>query len=201
MAKKSADSQPPAYWKSFESFVDEFKGETDRAAVILGAAKLDALLGQILDRHLAPSLSSNDELLDGDSPLATFSARVNACYRLRLISADFAKSLHLVRRIRNSFAHEISGVSLEHGSHSDRLKSLLLPLRPLPFFTYFRDHYFGASTPGSDFRACLAMMAGRLEARLEETQPIAADGAWNFLLKVWEEEVNAKNEAPSTGAT
>lgn len=197
----SKDEQPPAYWAAFESFVNEFKGETDRAAVILGAAKLDAVLAQILDRHFAPSLSSIDELLDGDSPLATFSARINVCYRLQLISAEFAKALHLVRRIRNSFAHEISGVSLEHGAHSDRLKSLLMPIRPLPFFKLFRDHYFGVSTPGSDFKACLAIMAARLEARLEATDPIDADNAWNFVLKSWADEKHNEDDAPSSGAT
>src|SRR2546422_8611501 len=102
-------TEPDLDWDAFAKFVDEFKGESDRAAVILGAAKLDATLGQILDRHLRPSLSSSDELLDGDSPLSTFSARIAVCYRLGLISSEFAKTLHQVRKIRNSFAHELSG--------------------------------------------------------------------------------------------
>jgi len=49
----------------YMKFMNEFKDESDRAAVILGAAKLDTLLYQILDRHFLPSLSASDELLEG----------------------------------------------------------------------------------------------------------------------------------------
>lgn len=195
MAKKN--NQPPFDWNSFTAFVDEFKEESDRAAVILGAAKLDSLLGQILDRRLLPSLGSTDELLEGDSPLSTFSARINTCYRLGLITADFAKALHLVRRIRNSFAHEVSGVSLGSGSHADRVKSLLLPVRNLPFFRSFREHFFGdEETPGANFRTCLALMTGRLEVRLQNTSQIESDGAWPFPVKAWADaDLNKNDEA------
>ena len=182
-------------WAAFKEFVDEFKGESDRAAVILGAAKLDALLAQMLDRYLLPSLGSSDELLEGDSPLSTFSSRINVSYRLGLITPDFAKSLHLVRRIRNSFAHEISGVSLSSGSHSDRLKSLLLPFLPLPFFKEFRAHFFGEETSKSNFRACLSLMAARLETRLNATTQTSNVEAYNVILKAWEnEEITMEDE-------
>lgn len=184
--------------KAFQAFVDEFKGESDRAAVILGAAKLDALLAQILDRLLLPSLSSTDELLEGDSPLSTFSARINMCYRLGVISPEFAKSLHLVRRIRNGFAHELSGCSLDSGSHADRLKALLLPLQALPFFSYFRNLFFGNSTPSNDFKACLSMMAARLESRLLHTTTVTTDEVWNFIMISWANEEISSADEPTT---
>lgn len=172
-------------WTSFQAFVAEFKEESDRAAVVLGAAKLDSLLAQILDRFLLPSLSSNDELLEGDSPLATFSSRINVCYRLGLITSDFAKSLHLVRRIRNAFAHETSGCSLTTGSHSDRLKSLLLPLRHLPFFIAFRDHFFKSEGQSAEFRACLSMMAARLESKLNTISQVDGSNSQSFIKTEW----------------
>ncbi len=184
-------------WTAFRAFVEEFKGESDRAAVILGAAKLDSLLAQILDRFLLASLASTDELLEGDAPLATFSARINASYRLGLISSEFAKSLHLVRRIRNAFAHETSGCSLSTGAHSDRLKALLLPLRSLPFFLKFRERHFDEVTPSTDFRACLAMMAARLEARLNATRPVSTDQVWTFPKKSWADEEVTKADEPT----
>ena len=185
----------------FRAFVDEFKNESDRAAVILGAAKIDSLLAQLLDRYLLPSLSSKDELLEGDSPLATFSARINVAYRLGLITADFAKSLHLFRRIRNSFAHEVTGVSLESGPHADRITSLLLPVRKLPFFTYFRNSFIGPSSASNDFRACVALMAGRLEARLEQTEQVTSDDAWNFWVEAWADDKYDEKDAADTSAT
>jgi len=193
VTKKSSDSAFD--WNSFAAFVDEFKEESDRAAVILGAAKLDTLLAQILERRLLPSSASADELLDGDSPLSTFSSRINACYRLGLISADFAKALHLVRRIRNSFAHEVSGVSLGAGPHADRVKSLLLPVQGLHFFKRFREHFFGEEeTPGTNFRTCLALMTGRLEVRLQKTEPIDSKEAWSFPVKSWSDDKLSKDD-------
>jgi hypothetical protein len=187
------------HWSdSFFKFIDEFKGESDRAAVILGAAKLDALLAQLLDRVLLPSIGSNDELLDGDSPLATFSARINACYRLGLIGPAFAKTLHLVRRIRNAFAHEAVGVSLESGAHADRLKSLLLPLHALPFFIEFRDtHFDGESTPSNNFRVCLALLTGRLEALLHQAEPFRVNNDCEFLLDKWKTNKPVEDAKPS----
>jgi hypothetical protein len=178
-----------AQWHSLLSFVTEFKEESDRAAVILGAAKLDALLQQILDRYLRPSLSNSDELLEGDSPLSTFSSRINACYRLGLITPEFAKALHSIRRIRNSFAHELSGASLASGPQYDRLNSLLLPFRPLHFFHEFREEVFGAeSTPSADFKVCLALLAGRLAALLAAVVPVDSSNAADAIVAEWSQE-------------
>ena len=195
---KTPEPQKPLDWNAFKEFVEEFKNESDRAAVILGAAKLDALLGQILDRFLLPCTSSTDELLEGDSPLATFSARINICHRLGLISPQFAKSLHLVRRIRNGFAHELAGCSLNSGSHSDRLKSLLAPLRPLPFYRRFHDRFFDKMTPSTEFKACLAMMAARLETRASATTQVLAEKVWNFPQSSWADPSTGTVSAPST---
>ena len=99
--------------EAFEKFLDEFKSESDRAAVILGAAKLDILLYQLLTKFLIASPAGTDELFDGDAPLGTFSSKINLAHRLGLIDKDFSRALHLIRKIRNSFAHEISGTTLE----------------------------------------------------------------------------------------
>jgi len=186
-------------WSAFRRFVDEFKQESDRAAVILGAAKLDALLCQILDRHFLPALGSNDELLEGDSPLSTFSSRINIGYRLGLISAEFAKALHLVRKIRNSFAHDASGVTLASGPHSDRIRTLTLPLVNLPFFIHFRERFFEDESQPATFRACLALMIARLEFRLMATQTVLNDEAWNFVLKSWADDELNEQDLPDRG--
>jgi hypothetical protein len=88
----------------------EFAKETDRAAVIVAASMLDELLRSILVAKLVPVSSSTDELFDGaNAPLGTFSARIEMAYRVGLISVKFSRDLHLVRRIRNDFAHNIHG--------------------------------------------------------------------------------------------
>lgn len=113
--------------EEFEKFADEFKNESNRAAVILGTSQLDLPLYQLMETFLLPNASSKNELLGGDSPFSTFSSRINIRFRLGLIDAEFCRALHLVRKIRNSFAHEVPGVSLESGSHRGRIKELVAP--------------------------------------------------------------------------
>jgi|SRR6266699_888343 len=117
--------------QEFDEFRKEFEHETDRAAVILAAAKIDELLRLAIIKRLAPSPSSRDTLLEPEGPLGTFSARIDTSFRLRLIDEAFARALHLIRRIRNDFAHESTGASLASGSHADRVKELALPWRKI----------------------------------------------------------------------
>lgn len=152
-------------------FAREFMAESDRAAVVLGAAKLDYLLYDILDAFLLPGTTGTDELLDGDRPLATFSARISLCARLGLIAPDFAKALHLVRRIRNDFAHEPSGVSLTTGSHRDRIDALFRPMRQWEGALGLLKT-LGADTPSTRFRAAVTLMSARLTGLLHATERI-----------------------------
>jgi len=92
MAKEKTEPRFPREYDAFQAFVEEFARETDRAAVVLGAARLDAQLYQLISKVLAPCSGSNDELLDGDSPLATLSAKINIAYRLGLIDAALARA-------------------------------------------------------------------------------------------------------------
>lgn len=64
--EKDQNKYSPATAKTqqFISFIKEFLEESDRAAVVLGAAKIDILLHQILKKVLLPSPRGDDELLD-----------------------------------------------------------------------------------------------------------------------------------------
>lgn len=165
-------------FQAFKKSIDEFKNESDRAAVILGAAKLDVLLYQLLQAALRPCTGRNDELLDGDSPLATFSARITLTHRLGLIDDEFCRALHLIRKVRNSFAHELSGISLESGAHRDRIRELVAPLKKHESFEYLLDRYFGdRAGPAGEFRTAVALASLRLEGAFENLP--------TFNLKPW----------------
>ena len=152
--------------KEFEEFLFDFAGESDRAAVILGAAKLDVQLSEILTFVLVPSPTGRDELLDGDSPLSTFSAKINLAYRLGLIDAKLARSLHLIRKIRNSFAHETSTKSFASGAHCDRVRELLQPFVQDSRYPGIREIFakrMSVTEDASiDFRAILGILVLRL---------------------------------------
>lgn len=164
--------------------MDEFRGESDRAAVILGAAKLDLLLYQVLQQHLAPSTGSKDELLDGDSPLGTFSAKIMLASRLGLIDAEFTRSLQFVRKIRNSFAHEVSGCTLDSGAHRDRVKELVAQLKYKNAFVSIRTSKFeDKDAPSTNFRTALAFLVARLEVLLNHIEPVSTSKAISIFTK------------------
>jgi len=100
-------------------------GKSDRALVIVGAANIDDALREMLVSFLAESPVEIDELLDGDSPLSTFSARTRLAYRLRLIDATLVRACNLIRKMRNAFAHEAEAPSLESGPQKQRVAELL----------------------------------------------------------------------------
>jgi hypothetical protein len=110
-------------WLTF--FLLEFKKESDRAAVILTAAMLDEALKDLLEAFLVPCPSSEDKLFDGASaPMSSFSSRIECAYRLGLISRDFSRCIHIVRRIRNAFAHDVAGCTFAAHSVSSRVDAL-----------------------------------------------------------------------------
>jgi hypothetical protein len=172
----------PSFLSSLTEVVNEFKSESDRAAVILGAAKLDYILYQILTKYFAPNVGSRDELLEGDSPLATFSSKINICYRLGLIDAEFTRALHLIRKIRNSFAHEVSGCKLDSGPHRDRVRELTASFVNDKHFKNFKSGYFSKKEgSAANFLTMLVLMIARLEGLYMRLKPIEVKNARTVL--------------------
>ena len=96
----------------FDTFAEDLLAErTARPLIIVGTSKIDQLLYEILNIHLLPKLASPkepDELLEGDKPLGTFSARIKICYRLGLIDKKLYVALEKLRKLRNPSAHWIA---------------------------------------------------------------------------------------------
>jgi len=103
----------------------EFDRESDRAAAIVVAAMLDEALRVLLERLLVPAPSAERSILERyDAPLGSFAARIDAAFQLGLISKYMARDLHLVRRIRNDFAHYPLGLAFEHDPVRSRVRAL-----------------------------------------------------------------------------
>jgi DNA-binding MltR family transcriptional regulator len=169
--------KPKLYGDSFNSFMNEFINESDRAAVILGAAMVENLLGQILDKFLLSSTSTTDDLLEGDAPLATFSAKIKACHRLGLVDDQFIKLLNVFRRLRNGFAHEVSTGSLTSGATRDRVAALAAPFVDARVFQSLANKIAELSKrevndAGVIFRAVLAVFHLELVRILGATKPV-----------------------------
>jgi hypothetical protein len=155
---------------AFDAFSAEFRDESDRAAVILGAAKLDALLRLMLDRFFLPDPSEKKRygLLGngGDEPVSSFSAKIKMAVRLGLIDEEFAASLDVVRKIRNGFAHKLEARSLADSPYREWVKELTWPI-PSP--TFWKDLIARSGKvegPSAEFRAVVVVLAHILEGAI-----------------------------------
>jgi DNA-binding MltR family transcriptional regulator len=80
--------------------------EEQRGRAIVARSFFEVLMGRFLKAFLLES-STSEELLYGDRPLATFSAKISLCFTLGLISARERDSLNLIRKISNFLAHDL----------------------------------------------------------------------------------------------
>lgn len=71
-----------------------------RAHALVAASFLDDALGELLGAHL---VSCAAKLVRGR--LKEFGIRIDVCEALGVISRDFAADLHVIREVRNAFAH------------------------------------------------------------------------------------------------
>lgn len=143
----------------------EVHRESDRAAVVVGAAFLDSLLERLLLRTLRPHAAGPDPLFDGDAPLSTFSSRINLSHRLGLIDDELARALHLIRRIRNDFAHNPAECDLNTSPHRDRVRELANPIKNDPYFIKWRASFLTDSRSDASlhFRGMLFVIFSRLQ--------------------------------------
>lgn len=94
--------------KTKEAVTLNLLDESDRGAVIVGAAllenELDLILKQIISDHEI-SNKHTKEMFSLSGPLASFSSKSLICYGFGFISKDIFDDLSRIRRLRNKFAH------------------------------------------------------------------------------------------------
>ncbi len=92
-----------------DHFDRSIRSESVRAKVVLSACYLDDLLRELIAIVLKPHEGKKDSLLDGpQAPLSSLSARIEIAGRMLLIPKEVQRSLHLIRKIRNEFAHNLT---------------------------------------------------------------------------------------------
>lgn len=128
------ENSPPSFAAQHEHFLLSFilLSETDRAVAVLAPMHLDTMLGTLLKLVMAPK--SATELLDGDRPLSSFSSRINAAHAFHLILEAIWRDLHLVRKIRNEFAHKIDVHTFGDAQVVNFCKALEVSLHSVPEF-------------------------------------------------------------------
>lgn len=127
--------------------VKELNSISDRSAAIVGAAFLDNRIALKLSYLMKDDKTVREELLENSGPLATFSSRIRLGYMLGLYSEEVYKDLHIIRKIRNFFAHDLDKRDFQNDSISDQCRNLkVVDKRVIPKETSQDPKYAGIGT-------------------------------------------------------
>src|SRR5262245_12479091 len=119
--------------RDIRGFFDRFKDESDRAAGILGAALLDVQLGKACRARLNPATAAT--VFDFRGPLGDFAGRIDLAFALDWIDEDTRNDLHIIRGIRNDFAHSADHeLTFADSSIADRTANLVGSQVAIAFF-------------------------------------------------------------------
>jgi DNA-binding MltR family transcriptional regulator len=101
---------------------------SDRAAGIVAMSILENKIeAAIREQLIQDDAKAVDRLFSPDSgPLGTLSAKINIARALGLLSGQAVRDLHLLRKIRNKFAHDISASTFDTEIISSQCLSLSL---------------------------------------------------------------------------
>ncbi|MGE3844482.1 MAG: DUF4145 domain-containing protein [Vicinamibacterales bacterium] len=128
-------------------------------------------LETLLKAYMHPSAGSQDDLFDQDRPLGSLSAKIAICRRLGLIDQDVEHALHMIRRIRNDFAHSFGDETLSHEKQQQRLAEATAVFRKSAGWAKLGQSIVGAdkSAPVAEFARLLIVAVSRIEihARLQ----------------------------------
>ncbi len=102
-----------ARMKEVMAFRTSITSESDRGAVLMSAAYLDDQLKELLEKRLVEDRKISRRAFDFNGPLGTFSSRIDFAYLLGVIPKNARSDLHIIRAIRNQFAHHAAPLSYE----------------------------------------------------------------------------------------
>jgi len=114
--------------QELSAFFAELQNETDRGLPLVAAALIDEKLLETLQAFFCEGKAAERLLSEANSPLGTFSSRIEACFALGLIDEHEYREITLVRKIRNLFAHSRHGLVFTNDKVAGFCSSLTSPL-------------------------------------------------------------------------
>lgn len=94
--------------KRMKALIDELHGQTDRGVAIVGAAWVEEGLAVALESALHHEKKAWGRLFGGNGPLNTFASKIDLAHILGMLSDAIYSDLHMMRLLRNEFAHLIA---------------------------------------------------------------------------------------------
>jgi hypothetical protein len=112
-----------------KAFLEEVKSQTDRGAAIVASAVVENLIEVvILERLIELPGERKDALFYRmGAPLSSFSAKVEMAFALGIIANELRLTLHLIRDLRNKFAHRVEALTFDHQDIDSIIKSRASP--------------------------------------------------------------------------
>lgn len=113
--------------EDFMAVIDSLRHEqSDRAAAVLGVATLDTLLERLLRAWVLPG--SPERIFESSGPLATLASKIDIACSFGMIASEDRRELHLLRKIRNDFAHAVDHtLTFDSPAVADRIVELRAP--------------------------------------------------------------------------
>lgn len=106
----------------FAAFFLSLQAESDRAVPIVTQAYIDAAVERLIVEEMNERVAGGRKSLVAEGgPLQTSAARITMAHALFWLRDDTAADLHLLRRIRNDFAHD-PAASFDLPAVADRLR-------------------------------------------------------------------------------
>jgi Mannitol repressor len=106
-------------------FRTQYEATDDRSCAILFAAYLDNCLEEAFLNITKHPNDTRKKLLNDTAPLGTLSAKIDLMWVLGHLSEPVYRDLHLLRKIRNEFAHNVTASSF----NNEPVRSWCLELR------------------------------------------------------------------------
>ena len=119
----------PVFLRDHEwiDFSKKYEASDDRSCAILFTAYLDNCLGETFLCITKHPEDAREKLLKDTRPMGTLSAKIDLLWVLGQLSEPVYRDMHLIRRIRNEFAHSVAISSFNQDPVRSRCLELQLP--------------------------------------------------------------------------
>lgn len=107
----------------YSEMVRMFHSESDRGAAVLAGSYIESYLAGFLKAHMINE-ANTEKLFTQFGPLSSFSQRIEISYAFGLIEKSAYEDLHVIRKIRNYFAHHPKDASFDSSPVRDWVDNL-----------------------------------------------------------------------------
>lgn len=109
------DSKDVESLQRLNQFIALIGGKDDHSMVLSLATFIEDTLGRLLIAYFRNCKATRDLVKGFNAPLGTFGSRIKAVYSFGLVTEDQYRDMDILRKVRNKFAHNWEGVSLDDG--------------------------------------------------------------------------------------